>query len=109
MRTGRREADPGGPDVRRKARRDWPQPGGVRRSRARREPPQAQAPRPGTAWSQSTDYRYATTYSIKATPPDEELDDFFGKIEALLTEAASRFGVDLAMTGAPAKNANPIR
>jgi hypothetical protein len=38
-----------------------------------------------------------------------ELDEMFVKIDALLTEAASRFGVDLAKVATPARSAKPIR
>ena len=57
----------------------------------------------------ATTYRYATPYSVKAAPPEDEMDDLFAKIDALLVEAASRFGVDLAKSGAPAKSAKPLR
>lgn len=56
----------------------------------------------------ATSYRYATPYSIKASPPGAELDELFAKIDALLRETASRFGVDLTASG-PAKSAKPIR
>jgi HEPN domain-containing protein len=51
----------------------------------------------------ATTYRYATTYSIKAPPPEDELDELFVKIDALLTEVASRFGVDLSKAATPAR------
>jgi len=57
----------------------------------------------------ATTYRYATPYSIKATPPEGELDAFFAKIDALLTETSSRFGVDLAKNGTSARSAKHIR
>jgi HEPN domain-containing protein len=57
----------------------------------------------------ATTYRYATPYSIKATPPEDVLDDLFAKIDALLGETASHFGVDLAKGGAPARSAKPLR
>ena len=58
----------------------------------------------------ATAYRYPTSSArIKPAPPAQQIESDATAVEALLHEAASRFGVDLASTGAPASSAAPIR
>ena len=58
----------------------------------------------------ATAYRYPTPVGrIPDAPLGTELDALLKKVDAVLTEAASRFGVDLAKKGAPAASPQPIR
>ena len=58
----------------------------------------------------ATAYRYPTPSArIKAAPPAGQVVSDAAAVEKLLLEAASRFGVDLASVGTPARSATPIR
>jgi HEPN domain-containing protein len=58
----------------------------------------------------ATAYRYPTPAGrIPAPPPGGELAALLAKVDAALTEVASRFGVDLSRTGTPALTPRPIR
>lgn len=58
----------------------------------------------------ATAYRYPTPVGrIPDGPPGSELARLIKKVAAVLDEAASRFGVDLAKKGAPAATPKPIR
>jgi hypothetical protein len=58
----------------------------------------------------ATAYRYPTPAGrIPAPPPGGELAALLDKVGTVLREAASRFGVDLAVKGTPAARPGPIR
>ncbi len=58
----------------------------------------------------ATSYRYTTpTGRIPDAPSTQVVDENVRKLEAALTEAASRFGVDLDVVDRPAANVSPIR
>jgi HEPN domain-containing protein len=58
----------------------------------------------------ATSYRYTTpTGRIPADPPTGDVEANAQIIEAALTEAADRFGVDLAAVDKPAATSSPIR
>jgi HEPN domain-containing protein len=58
----------------------------------------------------ATAYRYPTPGGrIPTGPPESELATLLKKVDAVLGEAASRFGVDLAKKGIPAAKPMPIR
>ena len=58
----------------------------------------------------ATAYRYpASSGRIPNAPPGGELEELLEKVQAALSEAASRFGVDLAKKGLPATRPAPIR
>lgn len=58
----------------------------------------------------ATAYRYPTPVGrIPKGPPGSELAALIERVDAVLGEAASRFGVDLAKQGAPAATPKPIR
>jgi HEPN domain-containing protein len=58
----------------------------------------------------ATAYRYPTPVGrIPDGPPGSELAALIKKVDAVLGEAAARFGVDLAKKGAPAAKPEPIR
>jgi HEPN domain-containing protein len=58
----------------------------------------------------ATAYRYPTSVGrIPNAPEGGELAALIKKVDAVLGEAASRFGVDLAKKGAPATRPKPIR
>ena len=58
----------------------------------------------------ATAYRYPTPVGrIPDGPPGSELAALIKKVDAVLGEAASRFGVDIAKKGAPATRSKPIR
>jgi HEPN domain-containing protein len=58
----------------------------------------------------ATAYRYPTPAGrIPNTPPGTELAALIKKVETVLGEAASRFGVDLGKKGTPARTPKPIR
>lgn len=58
----------------------------------------------------ATSYRYTTpTGRIPADPSTDDVEANAKLIEATLTEAARRFGVDLAAVDKPATTSSPIR
>jgi HEPN domain-containing protein len=58
----------------------------------------------------ATSYRYTTpTGRIPAEPRTEDVEATVKSIETALTEAAERFGVDLAAVDKPAATSSPIR
>ncbi|MFO0590342.1 MAG: hypothetical protein U0441_22560 [Polyangiaceae bacterium] len=58
----------------------------------------------------ATAYRYPTPAGrIPEPPAGSELAQFITKLDAVLSEAASRFGVALDKKGSPARAPNPIR
>jgi HEPN domain-containing protein len=58
----------------------------------------------------ATAYRYPTPPGrIIDAPSREETEAFFEKVRYVITEAASRFDVDLSKRDAPARNLSPIR
>ncbi|MEP7122857.1 MAG: HEPN domain-containing protein [Byssovorax sp.] len=58
----------------------------------------------------ATAFRYPTSSGkIPMPPPGTELGALINKVESVLTDAVSRFGVELAKKGAPAKKPGPIR
>lgn len=58
----------------------------------------------------ATAYRYPTPVGrIPDGPPGTELATLIKKVDAALSEAAKRFGVDLAKKGTPASRPGPIR
>jgi HEPN domain-containing protein len=58
----------------------------------------------------ATSYRYTTpTGRIPTEPPPEDVEATAKTIEAILVEAAARFGVDLAAVDKPAATSTPIR
>jgi HEPN domain-containing protein len=58
----------------------------------------------------ATAYRYPSPGGrIPSGPPGSELAGLIKKVDAVLSDAASRFGVDLAEKGAPAAKPKPIR
>ena len=58
----------------------------------------------------ATAYRYPTSAGrIPAAPSGEDLDVLAKKVEAVLSAAAARLGVDLTKKGLPATHPGPIR
>lgn len=58
----------------------------------------------------ATAYRYPTPAGrIPDTPAADELATLIEKVEATLSETASRFGVDLDKKGTPARTPAPVR
>ncbi len=58
----------------------------------------------------ATTFRYPSPVGrIKATPPAPDLAKYIADVEAALTEAVARFGVDLSKADDPAANPGPIR
>ncbi len=58
----------------------------------------------------ATAFRYPTSSGkIPVPPPGTELGALITKVDQVLTDAASRFGVELAKKGAPAKTSGPVR
>jgi len=58
----------------------------------------------------ATSYRYTTpTGRIPDEPSTHVIEENAAKVEAALTEAARRFGVDLDAVDRPASNVSPIR
>lgn len=58
----------------------------------------------------ATAYRYPTPAGrIPDAPPGGELALFIAKVDAVLTDAMSRFSVDLGKKGTPARTPKPIR
>jgi HEPN domain-containing protein len=58
----------------------------------------------------ATTYRYPSPEGrVKATPAQADLATYIAEVEAALTEAVTRFGVDLSRANAPAKRPGPLR
>lgn len=57
----------------------------------------------------ATTYRYTTSSGRIPDTPVEKLAAFAQKVESVLTEAVSRFGVDLPRKNTPATRPGPIR
>ncbi len=57
----------------------------------------------------ATTYRYTTSSGRIPDTPTDKLNTFAQKVETALTEATSRFGVDLPRKGTPARRPGPIR
>lgn len=58
----------------------------------------------------ATSYRYPSSVGrIEAAPDAPRLESAIAQVEHALAEAAARFGVDLGLPNAPAKNARPVR
>ena len=58
----------------------------------------------------ATTFRYPTASGrIIPAPATSDLESLLGQVEALLNQAATRFGVDLRKPNSPATNPGPIR
>lgn len=58
----------------------------------------------------ATTYRYPSAAGkVKASPSASDLAKYVADVEIALTEAATRFGVDLSNQNAPATKVGPIR
>ncbi len=58
----------------------------------------------------ATAFRYPTSSGkIPVAPPGTEVGVLINKVDEVLSNASSRFGVEIAKKGAPAKTPGPIR
>jgi HEPN domain-containing protein len=58
----------------------------------------------------ATTFRYPTPAGrIPGAPSKDELKELLAKVEAVLSESALRFGVELRLQGTPASRPQPIR
>jgi len=57
----------------------------------------------------ATAYRYSTSSRIPPSPSARELAEDLARVESALNDIAARFGVELDLPNAPARNPEPFR